>query len=369
VDPSADYHALRTTHFRVTYQPALEAAAYHAAARAEAVYAALSAALVQPPAGMIDIVLADDVDYTNGAASPLPSNRIWIYATPPVDELSLASTNDWIDLVVTHELTHIFHLDVHGELGDAFRTVFGRLPFTWPVFPALGTPLWSIEGLAVQVESALTGEGRIYGSWHETVVRTAVLAGEPDPIDRVSGSTPIWPGNERVYIYGSLFLDWVARMYGDSLPGALVREVAGSWLPPGLFFNRMPRDASGHTFTQLYDSWQDQLHAHYVALADSLRTAGLTPFTRLSDAGYRARHPHFSRDGRIAYAAADGRTVAQTRVVDAATGKRMRATRRNTIASLAWTPDAQIVTSQLEWDGRYRFRSDLYRIDRRGREH
>lgn len=368
VDPSADYQALRTEHFRVTYQPALEAAAYHAAARAEAVHAHLSATLVAPPSGMIDIVLADDVDYTNGMAGPLPSNRIWIYATPPVDELSLASTNDWIDLVVTHELTHIFHLDVHGKLGDAFRTLFGRVPFTWPVFPALGTPLWSIEGLAVQVESALTDGGRIHGSWHETVVRTATLAGQPDPIDRVSGSTPIWPGNERVYIYGSLFLDWVARTHGDSLPGAFVREVADSWLPPGLFFNGIPRDAAGATFTQLYDQWQTQLQSRYASLADSLRTIGLTAFVSLTDAGYGARHPRIAHDGRIAYAASDGRTVAQTRIIDA-TGTQLRATRRNTSASLAWTPDGQIITSQLEWDGRYRFRSDLYRIDREGREH
>ncbi len=370
VDPTAEYRTLHTTHFRVSYQPELETMAHHAATRAEAVHAVLSAALVQPPRGTIDIVIADDFDVSNGAATPLPSNRIWIYAKPPVDVRSLAYNRDWIDLVVTHELTHIFHLDAHGRLGSAFRTVFGRLPFTWPVFPALGTPLWSLEGVAVQVESARTGLGRIHGSWHETVVRSAVLAGEPDLIDRVSGSTPIWPGNERVYIYGSLFLDWVSRTYGDSLPGQLVQRVAGSWLPPGLFFDRIPRSASGHTFTELYDEWLVHLRSRYAALADSLAAIGLTDAAPLTEHGYHARHPRISPDGkRVAYAAADGRNVARTRILDATTGRELAAARRTSLAAIAWTPSGDLVTSQLEWNDRYRYLADLYRVDQQGREH
>lgn len=367
-DPSADYRTLHTEHFRVTYQPELEDAARHAAQRAEVVRAMLARTLTSAPRGTIDIVLVDDLDLTNGAATPLPSNRIYVYAKPPTDLMALAYTRDWIDLVVTHELAHIFHLDAHGKLGDAVRTVFGRVPFTWPVFPALGTPLWSLEGLAVQVESALSGFGRIHGTWHEAVVRTAVLAGRPDPLDRVNGSTPLWPTNERVYIYGSLFLDWVTRTYGDSIPSLMVQRVANSWLPPALFFNRIPRAASGHSFTELYDEWLAHLDEHYAAVADSLRAIGITTSERLTDHGYRARYPRFAADGSIAYAAADGRTVTQTRVL-AANGAPLLARRRNSIAALSWTPDGGIITSQLEQQDRYRLYSDLYRIDAAGREH
>ncbi len=370
VDPGASYRTLHTEHFRVTYQQGLEPLARHAAARAEVVHAILARALTRPPAGPIDIVVADDFDLSNGVTTPLPSNRIWIYAKPPVELPSLAYNDDWIDLVITHELAHAFHLDAHGTLGSIVRTVFGRAPFPWPVFPTLGTPLWSIEGLAVQVESALTGYGRIHGSWHEAVVRTAVLAGAPDPLDRVSGSTPIWPGDERVYIYGSLFLDWVARTYGDSVPAMLVNEVARSWLPPGLFFDRIPRDASGRTFTRLYRAWMDTLRSRYDVLADSLGAVGLTQPQALTEHGYRAHYPRFSPDGaRVAYAVADGRSVARTRVVDADAGHELRATRRNTLAALGWTPDGGIVTSQLEWQHPWRFVSDLVYIDPHGNEH
>lgn len=370
VDPGARYRTLTTSHFRVTYQQDLEPLARHAAQRAEVAFAILSRTLTRPPQLPIDIVIADDRDYTNGMTTPLPSNRIWIYAKPPVELPSLAFNEDWLDLVIIHELAHAFHLDAHGPLGRVLRAVFGRVPFTWPVFPALGTPLWSIEGLAVQVESALTGFGRIHGTWHDAVVRTAVLAGRPDPIDRVNGSTPIWPGDERVYIYGSLFLDWVRRTYGDSVPSLLVNRTAGAWLPPALFFNRIPRRMTGHTFTNLYDVWLDSLRADHASLADSLARVGLTRSTALTTHGYRAAHPRFSPDGRhVAYAAADGRSVARTRVIDAQTGVELRAARRNSIASLGWLPDGSIVTSQLEWRDNARLFSDLYRIDGRGQEH
>lgn len=369
VDPGATYRTLTTSHFRVIYQDGLEALARHAAGRAEITYAILARTLTSPPGLPIDIVIADDRDVSNGITTPLPSNRIWIYARPPVETPSLAFNHDWVDLVITHELAHAFHLDAHGPLGRVLRTVFGRVPFTWPVFPALGTPLWSIEGLAVQVESALSGFGRIHGTWHDAVVRTAVLAGAPDPIDRVSGSTPIWPGNERVYIYGSLFLDWITRTYGDSVPSMLVNETADAWLPPALFFDRIPRATTGQTFTRLYDAWLDSLRTEYAALADSLQRDGLTRAAVLTADGYRAAHPRFSPGGsRIAYAAADGRTVAQTRIIDAHTGRQLAATRRNSLASIAWLPDGSIITSQLEWQNAARLYSDLYRIDERGRE-
>ena len=163
VDPGATYRTLETSHFRVTYEADLEDLARHAAARAEVAYAVLARTLTEPPDLPIDIVVANDRDLSNGAATPLPSNRIWIWAKSPVETRSLAFNDDWIDIVITHELAHSFHLDAHGPLGSLFRKVFGRVPFTWPVFPALGTPLWSLEGLAVQVESALTGFGRIHG--------------------------------------------------------------------------------------------------------------------------------------------------------------------------------------------------------------
>ena len=41
----------------------------------------LEAALVPAPAGRVHLVLADNVDYANGFATPFPRNRVVIFAT------------------------------------------------------------------------------------------------------------------------------------------------------------------------------------------------------------------------------------------------------------------------------------------------
>src|SRR3712207_4948957 len=83
VPPNASWRTIRTAHFSVHFTPELEQIARRTAANAERAYAQLAAELV-PPRGPIDIVVSDNVDYSNGAATPYPTNRVYIYANPPV---------------------------------------------------------------------------------------------------------------------------------------------------------------------------------------------------------------------------------------------------------------------------------------------
>src|SRR5205085_9963205 len=132
------------------------------AADAEVAYAELARHLHRPR-GKIDVVLSDDVDFSNGYATPLPTNRIVVYANPPVNESALRFTDDPTELVVTHELTHIFHLDRVGGIWKPLQKIFGRQPL---FFPNAFLPSWLVEGLAVYYESAITGSGRIVGREH-----------------------------------------------------------------------------------------------------------------------------------------------------------------------------------------------------------
>ena len=148
-----------------------EGLARRIAADAERAYAELSKE-IHPPRGMIDIVVSDDVDVSNGSATPTPTNRIVIYANPPVSESALRYTNDWAQLVVTHELTHIFHLDRSRGIWALGQKIFGRAPL---LFPNSYSPSWLTEGLAVYEESKLTGAGRIEGSEHRMIARAAAI--------------------------------------------------------------------------------------------------------------------------------------------------------------------------------------------------
>src|SRR5690606_11382898 len=140
------WQTLHTDRFRITFSPGLEALARHAAERAAAAYVQLERELGSPPRGTIDVLVTDNADIANGFASPFPSNRIVVYATPPVDDLALAYTRDWVELVVAHELVHIFHMNRAGAIGRMLRGVFGRVPVGWPLFPVIGTPQWPVQG-------------------------------------------------------------------------------------------------------------------------------------------------------------------------------------------------------------------------------
>src|SRR5690349_4505770 len=84
-NPSRPWRTITTTHFRVHFTPELDTLARRAAVHAESAYVRLRRH-ISPPRGRIDLVIADNVDYSNGFATPFPSNRIVIYANPPVDD-------------------------------------------------------------------------------------------------------------------------------------------------------------------------------------------------------------------------------------------------------------------------------------------
>jgi hypothetical protein len=140
--PNEHWRTIHTQHFRIHFTPTMEDEARRAAVNAERAYAQLSTELVAPR-GTIDLVVSDNVDFVNGYATPFPTNRIVVYAHPPTDASGLRNYDDWNALVVTHELTHIFHLDRSRGIWRFGQAIFGRNPL---LFPNLYEPRWVLEG-------------------------------------------------------------------------------------------------------------------------------------------------------------------------------------------------------------------------------
>jgi len=70
--------------------------------------------------------------FSNGYASPYPFNFIGIILSPP-DEGELLQNREWLELVLTHEFTHIVHLDKASRGPLLMRRIFagscsGRFP-------------------------------------------------------------------------------------------------------------------------------------------------------------------------------------------------------------------------------------------------
>ena len=308
VPPDESWRSLETSHFRVTFPEGMDPLARRAAMRAERAFDALSDAFLDPPGGLIELLLTDHTETSNGFATSVPFNQIVVFVRPPMERGALSHFDDWMELVITHELVHVFQLDYTGPIGSLIRNVMGRWEAGWPTFPSFDLPRWTTEGLATYYESSLTASGRVRGSYVDMVLRTAVLEGGFERLDQVSGSSPNWPAGDRVYVYGATLFDHLSGAYGEERLGAFAEAIAHQWFPYRV--NSAAEHAFGVSFSDVWDRWRAVLEVRFLALADSLSmSAPLTEGEPLTAEGRLALFPSVSPDGaRLAFVRTDGRT-------------------------------------------------------------
>ncbi len=359
VDPRGSMRTISTTHLRIHVRRGQEPLARRAAVIAERAYAQLAAELA-PPAGPIDMVIADNVDYSNGYAQVLPTNRVVIFAVPPVGSTELRFHDDWLQLVITHELAHIFHLDRARGLWRAGRFVFGRGPMA---FPNALTPSWVKEGLAVHYESRFTGSGRLVSTESRTVARTAARDDVVPPLGRWSLATSRFPQGQTAYGYGALLMDRSAQVGGDT---SMRRFVDRTAVMPPFLLNRASHFAFGASFRDQVATMRDSLRSMAVALDRS----GDSVWQAITPDGWYAESPRWRSRDSVMWVASNGRDVtgvfvasvrgALTRAPDARVAPPRRIARRNGLDVNAPFGGDSMVFAQINYRGPYEVRSDLY---------
>ena len=361
--PDEAWRTIETAHFRVTFPEHLEAVGRRAAELAERARARLEEQFIEAPSGQIDLVVTDHVDQSNGYATVWPSNRIVAYIRPPTDSLALGYFEDNLELLIVHELAHIHQLDYPGGFGRFFRRLFGRSPTIFS-FPGTDAPGWVIEGIGTWYESALTGAGRIHGTFHEMVLRTAALEGRFETVGQAGGNSPVWPGGTRRYAYGSLFFDHLLETYGQDRMGAFARELVSARTQ--LFGNGTLNGAAtrifGVSLTDAWRTWADGWRAEAGGLDSELaRYGSITEPERVTRRARYAQHPTVSADGAsLIYVRSDGRSDPQLVAEHPAGGGRRSIARTNHVTTFDLLPSGAIVFDQLDFSDRYRVFSDLY---------
>ena len=348
VIPNAHWRTIDTQHFHIHFTPELERAARRAAPSAERAYGKLAAQL-HPPRGPIDLVIADNVDYANGLTTPFPTNRVVVYAHPPLDDVALRFYDDWLSLVITHELTHVFHLDRTRGWWRVAQHIFGRSP---ALFPNQFEPAWVIEGLAVYFESDLTGFGRVDGTYEQMIIASTARAHGMLGIDKWSLATSRYPNGDIAYGEGALFMDYLARTRGAASIGQFVETSSGATIPFRL--NHMARQGFGISFSDAWREWSDGV----VASAAEDRSP-MEGWRDVTSGGYFVGYPRWESDGSLLYVASNGKQTPalQRRRAD---GKIERISRRNGVSPNAPLRDGSVVFSQLDLVDPYRDFSDLY---------
>ena len=317
--PYHHYRTLNTQHFRITVPDGLEREGRVAGAAAEHAYGLLARELATPR-GIIELVVTDDADYSNGYATTVPSNRIVVFATPPVDAGSLRLNEDWLGIVITHELTHIFHLDRVRGVWSLAQHIFGRAP---ALFPNSYGPSWLTEGLAVYYESRLTDGGRLKDSESRMIARAAALEHRLPSLNALSLGSRVFPGGTGAYGYGALFVDYLARTRGDSTIRHFIDAQSATIVPWAL--DRDARRGFGISFGDAYATFRDSIQRSVGTL-----TPPLPGWRELTAHGYYALDPRFISDSTLVYAAADGRSTSAEYALSL-DGTRRRIGRRNAL--------------------------------------
>lgn len=351
VDPRGTYRTFRTPHFRVHFRLSADSIARRAAIIAEDAYAALSRELPTPD-GPIELLLTDNLDLTNGYATVFPSNRIVIYLQPPAFLQELRFYGDWLRLVITHELAHIYQIDRARGLWSAGRKIFGRNPM---FFPNAFTPSWVKEGIAVHYETALTGTGRLASTQFLTVARAAALEDRIPRPNQWSLATSRFPEGQTAYTWGSLLMERASSASPDSGMRRFVDAMGTQIIPFRL--GAASRKAFGSDFTMLFGQMRDSM----LASVRNIDTSGDARWRIVSQDGFYAAAPRWQGNDTLLWTASNGREVAGVfrAVLSDARDDGRRLNWRNSLDANVPAGD-RIVFAQHDFRDPFVYRTDLY---------
>jgi hypothetical protein len=356
-DPLLVWRTIETPHFRIHYHQPLGLLARRTAAVAERAHASLSEILGVEPTEQVEVVLTDESDAANGSATALPYDTIRLYAEAPDDLAPLADYDDWMTLLVSHEHTHILHLDQATGLPAFINAILGKV-----YMPNHVSPRWLLEGIAVWQETELSAGGRLRSTQWDMYLRMDSLEDRLWTLDQITTDADRWPHGNAAYLYGSFFVEFIARRHGREAIASMIRDYAGSVLPYGL--NRMAERATGATLEQLWQEFVDARRAEDRAVLARVESEGRVEGTRLTTHGELARAPRFLRDGRLVYMRADGRSRARIVTVDPRGGVEGELARVNGGGEAAVSPDGRsVVFSRIDAYRDIYFYSDLFERD------
>ncbi|MBI5007175.1 MAG: BamA/TamA family outer membrane protein [Nitrosomonadales bacterium] len=352
-DPHRDWSTADSAHFRVNYAAPQRVQAERIADIAERVYATLTRELHWEPSGRIEIIVLDEFDMANGFSTPYPFNESAIFLTPP-DEGELLDNSIWLELLITHELTHTIHMDKARGIPAVMRQIFGR---HLPLFPNLWQPGWAIEGIATYNESTPEiGQGRLRGPIFEAWMRIEHERGFKS-LAEMNADGRALPTSKQ-YLYGVYFYDFLAHRYGQEAIYNYIHRYSGNF-PLVARVHTNPEYATGKTMDVLWNEFivdmTEQMSRREAPLKAMPRTAGDIILPANFEIDSLAPAP----DGGVLAVVNDGLLRTRLQHIDAQGNKRHLANVRSG-AHIDVRADGKVLIAQPEVCNNYNYYYDLY---------
>ncbi|MEI6049888.1 MAG: hypothetical protein WCS03_13365 [Bacteroidota bacterium] len=181
------------------------------------------------PSGETNILFNDFTDVGNGGTNVIPWNFLNIAVAPFDYTFSVVPSNERMQWLMSHELTHQVMCDNASKTDKFFRTILGgkviadnrdpvSMVYSYFTTPRWYSPRWYHEGIAVFMETWMSGGiGRVMGGYDEMVFRTMVLdsAFFYNVIGlETEGTTIDFQVGVNSYLYGTRFVSHLAYQYG-----------------------------------------------------------------------------------------------------------------------------------------------------------
>jgi hypothetical protein len=208
-DPDLVWRTIRTSRFDIHYHEPLGELAQEVATVAHRVDRGLRERLGYGTDERVQIVVSDHTDTANGRAGVIPRNVIRLFVGCPEDLSPLSDYDDWLTQLVSHEHTHILHLNQIGGIPAVINSILGKT-----YAPNQAQPRWFTEGLATYQESVQTSGGRLRSSIFDMYLRMDALENRQPRLDQLSSEARRWPHGTLPYLYGARFINYIAETYG-----------------------------------------------------------------------------------------------------------------------------------------------------------
>ncbi|MBE9559328.1 MAG: hypothetical protein IMF15_01000 [Proteobacteria bacterium] len=365
VDPGLDWKTIESEHLYVHFADGNKELAERALAIAEGAHEHLTKKLDWNPVEKTHIILSDETDQPNGFATPIYFNRTVLFLAPPTSVNTLEDFDDWFTTLITHEYTHIVHLDKSAGSPEYLRNIFGRFVF---LFPNLFQPSWVHEGLATYVETDLDrGVGRGQSTLFASMMREELAKGL-QPISHVNLPVSTWPAGTTRYLYGVYFMNFLAEKYGEEKMQAWIEEYSDNLLP--FFINTNANQTLGKNLTPLWQEYQQWLKEKFQPQITAIKARGVKSGEQLSAAAYRTdsvRAISTDEGDEIYYVSNSGYKRATLMLADAE-GNTRELLSLNNIVNLDVHPKSGLLLTQNEFCNNYTIYSDIYSYDKKNDE-
>ena len=161
---------------------------------------------------IVDVVVFDPLNAANGFALPTSNNPVMaLFTTPPQSDTVISNSSGWQQLLVLHEYIHLVHLaqPTRNDWQQKVRGIWDLYDLTYS-----DTPRWVAEGYATLIESKMTGRGRLFDNYSESILREFAQQGALPTYEQLNGDEGFM-GGSMAYLMGSRFLNWLEKNYSE----------------------------------------------------------------------------------------------------------------------------------------------------------